>query len=129
MPVESVSAVVQFGLEYERMRLETAARNLAVANVALVPGSKPIVQAVSAKGVFAGALPEIDVQSRQNIETRKVHDPSHPLADSSGMVNYPRIDPAIEMATLVAATRAYEADVRAYNTLRAMTLKAFEIGK
>jgi flagellar basal-body rod protein FlgC len=46
-----------------------------------------------------------------------------------GMVHYPRVEAATEMATLVSATRAYEANIRAYNSLRAMNLKAFDIGK
>ena len=46
-----------------------------------------------------------------------------------GMERYPKLDAAREMATMVSATRAYEANIRAYNSLRAMTLKAFEIGK
>jgi flagellar basal-body rod protein FlgC len=128
MPVENIGAIVQFGLEYERTRVEVAARNLASANVPVAPGAQAPVQSVGVSG-FAAALPQVDVQTREQSGLREVHDPSHPLANDKGMVGYPRIDPAMEMATLVAATRAYEADVRAYNTLRAMTLKALEIGK
>lgn len=130
MSIDNINAVVQFGLDYERARVEVAARNLAIANVAVAPGSASIVQTVGTRsGSFAAALPQVDVQTRKNTDTRQVYDPAHPLADAAGMVNYPRIDPALEMATLTAATRAYEADVRAYNMLRNMTLKAFEIGK
>lgn len=129
MTVENISGIVQFGLEYERTRVEVAARNLAIANVPMAPGTQANVQSVGVRGAFASAFPQIDIQEKQGSEARKVYDPAHPLADGSGMVSYPKIDPAIEMATLVAATRAYEADVRSYNTLRAMALKAFEIGK
>lgn len=130
MSLENINAIVQFGLDYERARVEVASRNLAIANVAVTPGSATLVQKVGVRsGAFAAGMPQVELQAGQGNETRKVYDPSHPLADTAGMVHYPRIDPAMEMATLTAATRAYEADVRAYNTLRAMTLKAFEIGK
>lgn len=127
MATENIGAIVQFGLDYERARVEVAARNLAVANVPVAPGAPVPVQRVGVSR-FAAALPQIALEASAD-GVREVHDPSHPLANAQGMVSYPRVDPATEMATLVAATRAYEADVRAYNTLRAMTLKAFEIGK
>jgi flagellar basal-body rod protein FlgC len=128
MTVENIGAIVQFGLDYERSRVEVAARNIAIANVPVAPGAGVPVQRVGVSR-FAAALPQVELQTATDAGFREVHDPSHPLANAHGMVSYPRIDPALEMATLVAATRAYEADVRAYNTLRAMTLKAFEIGK
>ncbi len=129
MSLDNINAIVQFGLSYERTRVEVAARNLAMANVALAPGSEPLLQTVGVRNSFAAALPQPELQTRKETGTRQVYDPTHPLADTSGMVHYPRVEPAMEMATLTAATRAYEADIRAYNTLRAMTLKAFEIGK
>jgi flagellar basal-body rod protein FlgC len=57
-----------------------------------------------------------------------VHEPGHPLADEKGFVSYPGVDPAMEMVTLLDATRAYEANVAAMNMARAMSLKALEIG-
>lgn len=128
MSIENIGAIVQFGLDYERSRVEVAARNIAIANVPVAPGAEAPVQRVGVSR-FAAALPQVELQPATDKGFREVHDPSHPLANAQGMVSYPKIDPALEMATMVAATRAYEADVRAYNTLRAMTLKAFEIGK
>jgi flagellar basal-body rod protein FlgC len=113
MSIESINAVVQFGLDYERARVEVAARNLAVANVAVARGSASIVQTVRIRGGFAASLPRVDVQTGTNTDTRQVYDPAHPLADEAGMVHYPRIEPAMEMATLTAASRAYEADASA----------------
>lgn len=128
MPVENIGEVIRFGMEYERTRVETAAHNLAVANMPLQPGAPGFAQRVVATVSPAG-VPEVDVQAVRLTDARTVHDPAHPMADAAGMVSYPAVEPAMEMATLVSATRAYEANVRAYNTLRAMNLKAFEIGK
>jgi flagellar basal-body rod protein FlgC len=57
-----------------------------------------------------------------------VLDPGHPQADARGYVSYPGVDPATEMMTMLSASRAYEANVVAMNTARAMAVKALEIG-
>lgn len=131
MELNKVENIVRFGMAYERARVEVAAHNLAMANVALATDAKSPLQTVSARLDFAGqvGIPNAVVESPARAETRLVHEPTHPLADANGMVHYPKVEPAMEMATLVSATRAYEANIRAYNSLKAMTLKAFEIGK
>jgi len=129
MQLDNVSDVIRAGLTYERTRAEVASYNLAIANVAIQPGALSPLQAVTPPSAFAQQLGLTSLVKQQGNETRVAHDPTHPLADANGMVHYPKLDAAKEMATLVSATRAYEADIRAYNSLRAMTLKAFEIGK
>lgn len=128
MALDKIAEAVRFGLSYERMRVEVASYNLAIANVALRPGAASPVKGVVAPTDFLQQLGNPAVENMQSGE-RLASDPNHPLADEHGMVHYPKVDTAREMATLVSATRAYEANIRAYNSLRAMTLKAFEIGK
>lgn len=48
------------------------------------------------------------------------YEPSHPDADSNGYVAYPNINPVIEMADLVEATRAYQANVAAFESAKNM---------
>lgn len=131
MPLDNISEVIRGSMAYERTRVEVASYNLAIANVALSPGQDSPLLRVAAPGSFASqvGLHGPRVQASQGHETRVVHDPGHPMADHDGMVHYANIEAAREMATLVSATRAYEANIRSYNSLRAMTLKAFEIGK
>jgi flagellar basal-body rod protein FlgC len=45
------------------------------------------------------------------------------------MVHYPKVDLVTEMGTLVSASRGYEANLRAFNTLRNMLVSAMNIGK
>jgi flagellar basal-body rod protein FlgC len=59
----------------------------------------------------------------------KVHDPGHPDADKEGYVSFPNVNLMEEMTDMIAATRAYEANVNAVNTTKQMFLKALEIGK
>ncbi len=44
---------------------------------------------------------------------RLVYDPTHPDADPQGYVHYPNVQPVKEMVDLMAASRAYEANVSA----------------
>ncbi|GMK40717.1 flagellar basal-body rod protein FlgC [Paenibacillus sp. CCS19] len=58
-----------------------------------------------------------------------VFNPSHPDADENGYVQMPNVDIAKEMIDMISATRAYEANVTALNSNKAMFAKALEIGK
>ena len=60
---------------------------------------------------------------------RRTYEPDHPDADAEGFVGYPDIDPVTEMADMLSATRAYEANVTAFNAAKAMASKALEIGR
>jgi len=57
------------------------------------------------------------------------YDPSHPDADANGYVKYPNVNEVTEMVDMMAATRAYEANITALNATKSMALKALEIGR
>lgn len=56
-------------------------------------------------------------------------DPENPLADENGYVRLPNIDTTEQMIELMAASRAYEANVTAFNAVKQMAQKALEIGR
>ncbi len=58
-----------------------------------------------------------------------VYDPDHPDADDDGYVMMPNVNSAEEMVDLMAASRAYEANITALNIAKGMAAKALEIGK
>ncbi len=60
---------------------------------------------------------------------RYEYDPDHPDADEEGYVAYPNVDEAAELVDMMAASRAYEANVTALNAIKSMAVKALEIGK
>ncbi|MFN0150884.1 MAG: flagellar basal body rod protein FlgC [bacterium] len=60
-------------------------------------------------------------------ETRLVYEPGHPDADGSGMVAYPEISVVQEMIEMILASRAYEANVTAIQSTKAMIQSALEI--
>ncbi|SDM91214.1 flagellar basal body rod protein FlgC [Bacillus sp. OK048] len=58
-----------------------------------------------------------------------VYDPSNPDSNEQGYVMMPNVDVTKEMVDLMAASRAYEANVTAFNAGKAMLVKALEIGR
>ncbi len=129
MPVDSILDTVRAGLQFERLRLDAASRNIAGANVPVAPGQSAAQWRVDgAASGFGQLLLQPGALQQATAQAREVHDPGHPLADSNGIVRYPRTDMVQEMTTLMTASRGYEANVRAFNLLRSMTLRALEIG-
>lgn len=57
------------------------------------------------------------------------YDPSHPDADENGYVSYPNVNTVTEMTNLIDASRAYEANVTAFNTSKAIAQAGLQIGK
>lgn len=57
------------------------------------------------------------------------YEPNHPDANKDGYVAYPDINVMEEMADMISASRAYEANISALNTSKSMALKALEIGR
>ncbi len=55
------------------------------------------------------------------------YDPSNPDADANGYVAYPNINPVVEMADLIEATRSYQANVAAFQSAKTMATNAINI--
>ncbi len=131
MSIESIMEATRAGLSYERLRMDAASRNIAAANMPIAPDSTATTAQVVGSSSDFGAQLESGVGfeiQQVPIATRAVQDPASPFADAHGMVHYPAIDMVQEMTTLLTASRGYEANVRAFNLLRAMAMKANEIG-
>lgn len=60
---------------------------------------------------------------------KPVYDPTNPDANADGYIMMPNVDVSKEMIDLLAASRAYEANVTAFNTGKSMMLKALEVGR
>lgn len=64
---------------------------------------------------------------RDDKEFRLKYEPDHPDANAEGYVAYPNINPVVEMADLIEATRAYQANVAAFNSTKAIAQSAIEL--
>ncbi len=92
-------------------------------------GSLPGRPAALAPGEAPGQGVAVVSVSSDGRPPKRVYEPDNPDAGPDGFVEYPDIDPITEMADMLSATRAYEANVTTLNAAKAMALKALEIGR
>ena len=130
------------GLSVERMRLDIVSSNIANASttktedgevyrkktVTFKEKFKNEVNETGKSGVTSSGV-EINKIEESTDEFKIVYEPTHPDADENGFVTYPDVDILQEMVDMMAATRAYEANVTAFNASKSMLLKALEIGR
>ena len=131
-------------LQAERLRMDVVANNLANMNstrteeggpyrrqtvLFRAEGGPPSFAALLARqsGTTGGVAVDGVVEDAK--PPRRVYEPSNPDADAEGYVLYPDIDVAAEMADMMSATRAYQANVTALNAVKGMAQKALEIGR
>lgn len=135
------------GLTAERLRMDITSKNIANAGVTRTANGTPYRRQVvvfkgkdnntpfseylrRSKGQVSN-LQGVEVVAIQNDSSpyKRVYEPGHPDADEGGYVLMPNVDIVTEMANMISATRAYEANVTALNGTKSMALKALEIGK
>ncbi len=77
---------------------------------------------------FTGVEVTEIVDSQEDFQL--IYNPSHPDADPvTGYVAMPNVDHLTEMADMIVARRAYDANVAAISNTKSMLSKALEIGK
>ena len=64
---------------------------------------------------------------RDDSKPKMKYEPNHPDANVDGYVAYPNINPVIEMADLIEATRAYQANVSAFQSAKDMANQAISM--
>ncbi|MBF0104156.1 MAG: flagellar basal body rod protein FlgC [Deltaproteobacteria bacterium] len=136
-------AVTASGLKAQKMQMDITSANLANAQTTRGPDGKPyqrispVFEAVPLN--FETALKDqIDVQLsevklaeiyKDPTPFQRVYDPGHPDADKKGFVELPNVNLVQEMTDMLMASRAYEANVTAFNTTKTMALKILDMAK
>jgi len=69
----------------------------------------------------------VDKIVRDDTAPKMKYEPNHPDADANGYVAYPNINPVVEMADLVEAARAYQANVAAFESAKNMANSAISL--
>ena len=136
------------GLSAQRLRLDTISQNLANVNTTRTPEGGPYKRKTVLFEEITNGL-SFEEQLNTSIEKRSlmgngvrvaeivednqqaplIYDPNHPDANEQGYVEMPNVNAVEEMVNMISASRAYEANVRSFNTMKAMALKALEIGR
>ena len=141
----SAMDVSSSALSAERTRMNLISGNLANASTTRTPEGGPykrkdaVFSAAQSEKSFGRVLDGVaghqvrQVQVSQIVEDqnppRMQYDPSHPDADSQGYVAMPNVNVIEEMADMLTASRAYEANVTAVQAAKGMALKTLEISK
>ena len=116
------------GLTAERFRMDTISGNIANANTSSVNGKDPYRRrTVILTGDENGVKVQGVVTDNSILQTKTdFADPNH---DANGQVRVSNIQPVTEMVDMLSASRAYEANVAAFNSAKEMIKDALTIGK
>jgi flagellar basal-body rod protein FlgC len=142
MDVGASLAISASALRAQRLRMDVIAANLANAQSTRTPAGGPyrrrdvVLEALpqgesfdELLGAPAGAAVRVARLVEDTRPPRVVFDPGHPDADAAGYVALPNVNVVSEMVDLMAATRAYEANVAAVNATKRVLEAALDIGR
>jgi flagellar basal-body rod protein FlgC len=133
-------------LAAERTRMNLIAGNMANANstrtaeggpykrkdavfTAQEPGPPKFGETLSRFGVGSPQGVEVTSIIEDQSAPRLQYDPKHPDADAKGFVALPNVNIIEEMADMITASRAYEANITAAQAAKAMAMKTLELGR
>jgi len=127
------------GLSAERVRIDVIAENLANAETTRTPDGGPYRRKVVhfepiLRRAENGAMRSAGVRvARVSADTRtpleRVFDPTHPDAGPDGFVAMPNVNATREMADLITAMRAYEANLSAQEAFVRMAERALRMAQ
>ncbi len=130
-------------LHAERIRMEVISQNIANANTTKAENGEPyrrqlvhfesILRKQMGKPNNVASNNLSQVEATKIIEDsrpfREVYQPGHPDASKDGMVQYPNVHIHEEMADMISASRAYEANMAVIRTSRTLAMQTINMGK
>jgi flagellar basal-body rod protein FlgC len=130
----SIFGVSGSAVSAQSQRLNVVASNLANADAVAGPdGQAYKARQVIFETVPMGSQASSGVKVREVLESkepmRKVHNPTHPMADAQGYVNQSHVNPIEEMVNMISASRSYQNNVEVMNTAKSLLLKTLQIGQ
>ena len=133
------------GLTAQKARMDIISQNIANAQVTRTENGTPyrrkvaVLNSIEDQGDFRQSLDRLMKQKTGGVQIKAivedqssfvpVYDPAHPDADEEGYVMMPNVNTTKEMIDLLGASRAYESNVTVFNAMKAMAIKALEIGR
>ena len=128
------------GMTAQRFRMDTISENVANVNTTSTENGTPYRRKIvtfSEKGVtpFSKVLSDSregyvsSVTEDYSTDFTMEYDPSNPDADENGYVSYPNVNIVTEMTNLIDASRAYEANVTAFDASKQIAQAGLQIGK
>jgi flagellar basal-body rod protein FlgC len=129
------------GLSVQRAKMDVITSNLANANTTNTPEGGPYKRKIITftpellkqgfDKALDGAVQAVKVKgvTEDTEGVKKVYDPAHPDANKDGFVSFPNVNPMVEMADMMTASRTYEACATAFDATKSMAVTAISIGK
>lgn len=133
------------GMSAQRLRTDIISQNIANVNSTSsqnggVYRRKTVVFSEKGSSAFGNILLEARGQNGSGVkvtnivedfdtEMNMVYDPAHPDSDENGYVTYPNVNVITEMTNMIDASRAYEANVTAFDAAKAMAARGLQIGQ
>lgn len=135
MSLFNVLDVSGSGMRAQSIRLNTVASNLAnaesVSSTAegAYRSKQPIFKAMLHDGIN-GATAGVEVTKIVQKETapRRQYMPEHPMADDTGHIYYSNVNSVEEMANMISASRAYQNNIEAMNTVKQLMMRTINLG-
>lgn len=133
MDLNRAIGVAAAGLKAQAGRMRVISENIANADsTARTPGGEPYRRKVpTLKASFDDELASNVVKlgrvERDRSDFKVRHDPGNPLADASGNVRLPNVDPLIEQMDMREAQRSYEANLNMVSAARRMIARTLDI--
>jgi flagellar basal-body rod protein FlgC len=117
------------GLTAQRFRMDLIASNLANVNTTRTDKGEPFRRQLAVFASRKGQVPGVQVMGvhQDPAPFQKHYDPTNPDADAGGYVQYPNINPVLEMTDLISASRSYEAGITMINAMKTMHMRALDI--
>ena len=125
------------GLSAERARIDVIANNIANSQVTRTPGGgafrrkivsfKPLPQEVVNGRLQGGGVYVSSITPDYVTQMELLNEPEHPDANAEGIVEYPNINSVREMADMMTAIRAYEANLKAQEVFMRMAQRSLDL--
>ncbi|MCD6681988.1 MAG: flagellar basal body rod protein FlgC [Burkholderiaceae bacterium] len=119
----------------QSQRLNVVASNLANADSVAGPDGQAYRarQVVFQAQADAADAAQVGVRVSNVIEDatpgKRLHDPSHPLADADGYVTQSNVNVVEQMVDMISASRSYQNNVEVMNTTQQLALKTLQLGQ
>ncbi len=134
------------GMTAQRFRMDTIAENIANINTTRTEDGTPYRRKIvsfeekNTSPTFSDALKRATEFRGDGVKVVRVaedtttdfimeYDPAHPDADENGYVIYPNVNTVTEMTNLIDSSRAYEANVTAFEAVKGMANAGLRIGQ
>jgi flagellar basal-body rod protein FlgC len=134
MSMFSIFNISGSAISAQSQRLNVVASNLANADAVAGPDGqgykgRQLMFETTPMGNDGSLGVRVTGVKESNDPMKRIHNPSHPSADTDGYVTQSNVNPVEEMVNMISASRSYQNNVEVMNTAKTLLLKTLQIGQ